>query len=214
MKQKSSRIMRDGSKYAQEKYAFMLARGYEIVSVEEGFVGWNITLRKAELFVKIEHTRGDDFISFRTATQPPQEWTEIGSVVYAATGEMTSHAEDDNGKLQTYLDRIEAYFEHEFARDPDRLAAARTAYRATLPKVEPAVRKESKRIPILYYPLLAVVLLLLFGGLTTLYLLLLNGLFSTLSLETGPAGSFMAAGAILLAIGTLLVIRKWVRFLD
>ena len=46
-------------------------------------------------------------------------------------------------------------------RNPDALRAAREEHDASLPKVQPVLPVEAKRIPILYYPLMAIVLLLL-----------------------------------------------------
>ncbi len=174
MKQTSSRTVRDGLRYIQKYYAYLLERGYEIVSVEEAFLGWQIDLRRADLFVRVLHSRGEDFVSFRTAAQPPDEWTEISGVVYAATGEKIPNSGNDGPELQKYLGRIEAYFAGEHARNPDGLRAAVQAYRDSLPKVEPYIPEEpgeeplKKKIPILYYPLLGIILLLIFFFLATL----------------------------------------------
>lgn len=63
---------------------------------------------------------------------------------------------------------------------------------------------ETKVIPILYYPLMGIIILLLFGALTTLYMVLLDRLFSAYSLNAYSYGIFTGVSP-LLAIGTMLL---------
>lgn len=212
MKQTGSRAVQDGLKYIRATYGFLLERGYEVLSAEDADLGWQVVLGRSNLFVSVLHSRGDDYVSLRTAAQPPDEFIDIGSVVYAATGEKIPLYGSDPEKLQKYLDRVESYFAGEYIRNPDSLRAAWKAYREPVYKVEPLIPEESKRIPILYYPLLGMVLLLLFGALTTLYAVLLMRLFSAFSPETDSYALFVGIAAVLLAIGTLILIRKWVKF--
>jgi hypothetical protein len=215
MKQTSSRAVGDGLKYISKDYGFLLRRGYEIHAVEDAEVGWQVVLRKADLFMRILHSRGDEYIFFRTATQPPDEFTDMDIVVSVIAGEKTPISlESPVNDLKRYLDQIEAYFAGEYLRNPDDLQAAREEHDASLPKpewvipVEPIRQKEAKRFPFLYYPLMAIVLLLLFIVLTTLYMALLDRLFSALSWDPDSYGMFMGVGAILLSIATLLLFRR------
>jgi hypothetical protein len=206
MQQTNSRAVRDALKYINETYGFMLERGYEVFSAEDYDVGWQVVLRKADLFVKILRTRGDEYVSFRTSTQPPDEFIDIGSVVYAATGEKIPISYDSYSKeLQQDLDRIETYFESEYVKNEDSLRVAQKEYRETLPPVEVISPKEPGIIPILHYPLMVMIILLLFGALMTLYMVLLDRLFSAFSLDADSYGIFMGIVSLLLAIGTMLL---------
>jgi hypothetical protein len=211
MKQTSSRAVGDGLKHIQETYGFLLERGYEVFSGQEADLGWQVVLRRAGLFVSVLHTRGEDYVSFRAGTQPQSEFSDIGSVVYAATGERISLYGSDAQKLKQYLDQIEIYFATEYISDPDGLRSAQQAYREPIFKVEPGIPEEPKRIPFLYYPLLAVVLLLLFGALTTLYMVLLDRLFSAFALSPDTSDMVMGVGAVLLAIATMLLLGSFSR---
>ena len=205
MNQTNSRAVRDGLKYIHETYGFMLQRGYEVVSVEDIPVGWQVVLRKADLVVRIQRTRGEEDISFRTGTQPPDEFFDIGTVVYVATKEKIplSSYSDLSRELQKYLDTIENYFQREPLKIWDSLRIARKEYQETLTSIEVTSPKEPRVVPILHYPLLGMIILLLFGALSTLYMLLLDRLFSTFSLDAGSYGIFMGVISILLAIGTM-----------
>lgn len=205
MNQTTSRAVRDALKYINETYGFMLERGYEVFSVEDYDLGWQVLLRKPDLFVRILRTRGEEYVSFRTSTQPPDEFIDIGSVVYAATGEKIPISGNDSKELQKYLDKIETYFEGEYVKNEDSLRVAQKEYRETLPPVEVISPKEPGIIPILHYPLMVIIILLLFGALTTLYMVLLDRLFSAFSLEADSYGIFMGVGSLLLAIGTMLL---------
>jgi hypothetical protein len=178
MKQTSSQAARDGLKYIHEAYAFLLERGYQVLSAEDADVGWQIVLGKQDLFVSVFHSRGDDYVSFRTSMQPPAELNDLGSVVFAATGEKIPLYGSDAQKLQLYIDRIETYFAGEYLRNPDSLRAAREAYREPIYKVDPIVEEKEKKIPILYYPLMGIILLLIFIFLATLFGVLLDRLFT------------------------------------
>lgn len=211
MKPTNSRAVQDGLKYINETYGFMLERRYEVFSAEDADVGWQVVLRKPDLFVKILRTRGDDYVSFRTSAQPPDEFIDIGSVVYAATGEKIPISGNDSKELQKYFNKIETYFEGEYVKNEDSLRVARKEYRETLPRVEVINPKEQRRISILYYPLMGIILLLLFGALTTLYMALLDRLFSAFSVDADSYGIFMGIVSILLAIGTILIFRRWTK---
>ncbi len=77
------------------------------------------------------------------------------------------------------------------------------------PKESPKpAREEAKIIPILYYPLLGIILILLALALTTLYMAVLDRLFSALSIEGEIYRTGMAIISLLLAIGTILVLRR------
>lgn len=55
---------------------------------------------------------------------------------------------------------------------------------------------------------MAIVLLLLFGALLTLYMVLLDRLLAAFSLEADSFGIFMGVIPVLLAIGTMLLFRR------
>lgn len=211
MNQTNSRAVRDGLKYVHEMYGFLFERGYELFSAEDYEVGWQMVLRKPGLSVKIIRTRGDDYVSFRTSTQPVDEFFDIGSVVYAATGETIPLSRRDSEELQKYLDRIETYFEGEYVKNPESLQVAEKEYRATLPRVEITSPEEPKIIPILHYPLMVMVFLLLFGALATLYMVLLDRLFSTSWLDPVFFGLCTGAGLLLLAVGMMLLFWRQIK---
>lgn len=208
MKQTNSRAVQDGLKYINEKYGFMRERGYEVFSAEDYEVGWQVVLSKPDLLVRIIHTRGDDYVSFRTSTQPADEFFDIGSVVYAATGEKIPLSGSDSTELQRYIARIETYFEGAYVNNEDRLRIAQKEYRETLPRVEITSPKEPEIIPILHYPLMVIILLLLFGALATLFMVLMDRLFSAFSLNPESYVLFTRIVPILLAIGTVLLIWR------
>jgi hypothetical protein len=210
MKQTTSRTVQYALKYFKETYGFILQRGYEVVSVEDIPAGWQVVLRKSDLVVRILRARGEDDVSFRTSTQPPGEFFDIGSVVYAATGEKIplSSYDDLSKELQTYLDKIEAYWQGEPVKIRDSLQVAQREYRETLTPVQVVSPKEPKIIPVLHYPLMGIVLLLLFGALTTLYAVLLDRLFSTFALGTDPSTLLTGVVSPLLAICTMLLFRR------
>jgi len=205
MKQTASRAVRDGLKYINETYGFMLDRGYEIFSAEDYDVGWQVVLRKPDLFVRILRTRGDDYVSFRTSIQPIDEFIDIGSVVYAATGEKTPISGSDSKQLQKYLDKIETYFEGAYVKNEDSLRVAQKEYRETLPRVEIISPTEPEIIPIVHYPLMGIIILLLLGALIAFYMVLLDRLLSAFSLDPDSYGIFMGVVSLLLAIGTMLL---------
>lgn len=184
-------------KSVRKDYAFLFERGYEVVSAGGYDMGWQVLLRKQDLFARIVRSRGEEAIDFRTSTQPPDEFTHIGSLIYAATGEkIPPERSSDIEVIQQYLGRIESYFEGEYLKNKDSLRAAeeeyfaafsqadvapRTAeeeYYAEFPQARVAVAPEPKRNPILYYPLLVIIILLILGGLVTLCMVLVERLFS------------------------------------
>jgi hypothetical protein len=219
MKQTSSRTDRYARKEIHDRYGFMLERGYEVVSVEDVPAGWQAALRKTGLVVKLYWARGEEDVSFWTDALPPDEFFGIGSVVYAVTGEKIplKSYDDLSGELRKYLDTIEKYFQSEPVNMRDSLKAAQEQYHAELisgaaATAEAVHSKEQKRIPILHYPLLAVVLLLLFGVLTTLYMVLLERLPSFFSTEADFFTPYVGVGAALLAVFTLLLLRRWIKW--
>jgi len=210
MKQINSWSYQNALKYINETYGFMLERGYEVVSVDDIPAGWQIVLSKSDLVVRILRARGEDDVSFRNSTQPLDEFFDIGSVVYAAMGEKIplSSYDDLSKELQKYLDRIETFFPDEYLKNPDSLRAAQKEYRDTLTPAQVTSPQEPKIIPILHYPLMVMVILLLFGALTTLYAVLLDRLFSTFSLGVDSSTLIVGVFSPLLAIGTLLLFRR------
>lgn len=184
MKQTSSRTIKYVMKELHARYEFMLEKGYEVISVEDAEVGWQAMLRRGDLLAMILHTRGDDYVSFRAATEPPQEFTELRGVIYAATGEIVPWSGDDTKELQKYLDRIETYFAEGYVKNPDGLRAAANVYRESLPKFEPVIPagpgipKEQKKNPILNYLMTGIILLLIFFFLATLCGVVVDRLFA------------------------------------
>jgi hypothetical protein len=194
MKQTNSRAFRGVLKSIHDTYGFMLARGYEVVSVEDYDMGWQAVLRKQDLFAQIIRSRGEEEIYFRPGTLPTDEFIDIASVIYAATGDKIPRWESSDPKvIEQYLDRIETYFEGEYVRNKDGLRAAQKeisdaswkAYYETVGKADDeafsqggVVPPEPKGKPIIYYPLMIIILLLILGGLTTLCLVLADSLFA------------------------------------
>lgn len=214
MKQMSSRTVQYVSKYIREKYGFMLESGYQVVSMEDIPGGWQALFRKPELVVRIFRVKGEDDVAFQTGALPPDEFFDIGSVVYAATGEIIplSSYDDLSQDLQKYIGRIETYFQGKPVNLQDSLRAAQREYRAAINPAgaaSPAFKppEEPRKIPFLYYPLLGIVLVLIFGALTTLYAVLLEQLFLAFSLDPDSYDIFRLAGAVLLALGTMLIFR-------
>src|SRR5574338_778700 len=137
MKQTSSRTMRYASKILNDSYGFMLQREYEVVSIDEFELGWQALLKKQRVFARIINSRGEEEILFQTGLQPPDEFFDIGSVIYAATGEKVPPWKSSNPKvIQQYLDRIESYLEAEYGKGPDGLRAAQKEYSAAYSQPE------------------------------------------------------------------------------
>jgi hypothetical protein len=186
MKQKPPWWVQKALEYLRKTYGFLFEKGYEFFSAEPIELGRQVTLRKQDVFVRIAETRGEEEIYFRMGTPPPDVFTDIGSVIYAATGDKIPRWESSNAKvLAQYLDRIESYFEGEYLRNKDSLRAAQEEYYAAFSQPEIVVPPEpeatsaaSKRIPLLHYPLMAIILLLIFGGVVTLCLVLVDRLFA------------------------------------
>jgi hypothetical protein len=157
----------------------MLERGYEVFSVEDYDLGWQVMLRKQDLFTRIIRSRGEEEIYFRMGTQPPDEFTDIGSVIYAATGDKIPRWESSDSKvIEQYLNKIETYFEGEYVKNKDGLRAAQEEYFAAFSQGGVVVPPEPKEKPILHYPLMGIIILLILGALTTLCMVLLDRLFS------------------------------------
>ena len=164
-------------------YVFMLERGYDIVSADEYDLGWQALLRKQDLFARIIRSRGAEEIYFRHATQQPDEFTDMGSVIYAATGEKILRQESSDIKvIKQYLEKIESYFAGEYVSNKEGLRAAQKvisdaswkAYNETVRRAE----EEAKGNPIIDFPLKIIIIVLILGGLVTLVMILLDRLFS------------------------------------
>jgi hypothetical protein len=203
-------VLPDALKSIHKDFGFMFEQGYEVYSAKDdpnaGWPVWEIILRKRDLFVRLYAERGVlEDLSFRTSTQPPDEFTDIIVVVYALTGKqwvpgISNRTQSYADLLRKHLDKIEAYFAGESVKIRDSIRNAKKEYgQAITPKPE-------KIIPILHYPLMAMIFLLLAGFLTTLYMVLLDRLFSALSADIYRSG--IPIVALLLAIGTILVFRK------
>ena len=90
IKNDSSWILPDALKNIHKHFGFMLEQGYEVDSAKDypdtNKPVWEVILRKQDLFVRIYAERGVvEQLSFRTNTQPPDEFTDIRIVVYAVT---------------------------------------------------------------------------------------------------------------------------------
>ena len=95
----------------------------------------------------------------------------------------------------------------EYVKNRDNLRVAEKEYREALPRVEVITPKEPGIIPVLHYPLMGMIFLLLFGSLTTLYMVLMDRLSSAFSLDLKPYGIFMVV-SLLLASGTMILYWK------
>jgi hypothetical protein len=221
MEQTNARTIRRGMSYIKRDHGFLLERGYEIHAVENVDLGWQVTLRRANLLIRIFRSRGEEYVLFQAATQPPDEFTDMEIILSVIAGEKIPVSSENPAKdLQKYLDRIEAYFAGEYLRDPDGLRVAREEHYASLRQeqqvlldeqilLEEAIHpKEEKIIPILYYPLLGIILLLLFIVLTTLYMAVLDRLFAAFSWDPDSYTMFMGIAAVLLSIATMLLFRR------
>lgn len=197
MKPLNSRAYRDVLKHIRENYGFMLERGYELVSVDEYDLGWQAVLGKEDVLARIIRSRGEDEISFRTAAQSPDEFTDLGSLIHAATGEIIPRWESSDIRvIRQYLERVEDYFKAGYLRNKDSLRVAQEEYFAAFsqsgvpprtaeeefyaefPQAGVLMPPEPKRKPLLYYPLMGVIILLILTGLATLGMILLDRLFS------------------------------------
>ncbi len=214
MQQNAPRWMQSAVKDIRKTYGFLFERGYDAFSVDVIDMGRQVTLRKQDVLVRIAESRGEESISFRKDSPLPDEFTDIGSVIYAATGDKIPPWESSNPKvLAQYLDRIEAYFGGEYVKNIDGLRTAQDEYYAAFsqggvvvppePEIIPS-RPSQKIIPILHYPLMAIIILLLFGALVTLYMVLLDRLLAAFALDVDSYGIFMGILSLLLAIGTML----------
>ena len=185
MKQSNPRTVRDAMKSINGTYKFMLDRDYEVFSVEDYDMGWQTVLRKQDVLAKIIRSRGEEEIFFRTSTQPSDEFTDIGSVIYAATGDKVPRWESSEPKvIEQYLDKIETYLGSEHVRNKDGFRTAQKENHAAfaqgaiaLPS-EPVAPREPEGRPFLYYPLLVIIILLILGALATLCMVLLDRFFS------------------------------------
>ena len=210
MKQDNSQFIQKALKHINEIYGFLFEKGYSVFSAEAVSMGWQVILKRQDVFIKILEFRGEEEIFFRMGTQVSDEFTDIGSVIYAATGDKIPRwKSSDPDVLEQYLNKIESYFMGEDVKNKVGLNAAQKEYYAAFAQGGGVVPPKSKVIPILHYPLMAVITLLLFGVLTTLYMVLLDRLFSVFSLDASSYGMFMGIASLFLAIGTMLLF--WMR---
>ena len=115
---------------------------------------------------------------FRQATQRPDEFTDIGSVIYAATGEKISRQESSDIKvIKQYLEKIELYFAGEYVSNKDSLQAAQQEYYAAFSQGRVVTPPEPEAKSVLYYPLMGILILLILGGLITLGMVLMDRFF-------------------------------------
>lgn len=178
MKETNSRAVQDALKSINANYRFMLERGYEVVSADDYDLGWQAELRKHDLFARIIRSRGEEEIYFRTGMQPSNEFTDIGTAIYAATGEMIPRWQSSDPKvIQQYLEKIESYFASEYVTNKDSLRAAQKEYYAAFSQSGVVVPSEPTAKPMFYYPLMVILILLILGGLITLGMVLLDRLF-------------------------------------
>jgi hypothetical protein len=194
MKFDTSRYIQKALKHVHETYGFLFEKGYEVFSAEVVDLGWQVVLRKQDLFIKILNVREEEELYLRMGTPPPDEFTDIGSVLNAATGDMIPRWESSSPKvLEQYLDRIETYFAGEYVENKEGLRTAQEAYyvkndsllraeqekySAAFPQGKVGSQPEPKATPVLHYPLIAIILVLILGGLITLGLVLADRLFA------------------------------------
>lgn len=206
MNQTNSRAVRDALKSIPETYGFMLERGYEVFSVEDYDLGWQAVLRKQNVSARIIRSRGEEEVFFQMGTPPSDGLLDSGSVIYAATGDKVPRWKSSDPKvIQQYLNKIETYLEGEYAKNKDGFLAAQQEYYAAFSQGVIVTPPEPKVIPILYYPLMGIIILLLFGALVTLYMVLLDRLFAAFSLDVDAYRFLMGGVSLLLAIGTMLL---------
>ena len=178
MKETRSRAVQDALYSINTNYGFMLERGYDVVSADDYDLGWQVLLRKQDLFARIIRSRGEEEMYFRTGTQPSDEFTDIGTVIYAATGEKIPRREStDIQMIKQYLEKIESYFAGEYVINKDSLRAAQQEYYAASSQGGVVVPPEPEAKSILYYPLMAIIILLILGGLITLGMVLVDRFF-------------------------------------
>lgn len=178
MKDTKSRAVQEALHSINLNYTFMLERGYEIVSADEYDLGWQVLLKKQDVFARIIRSRGEEEIYFRQASQLPDEFTDMGSVIYAATGEKIPRQESSDIRvIKQYLEKIESYFAGEYVSNQDSLQAAKQAYSATFSQGRVVVPPAPEAKSILYYPLIGILIVLILGGLITLAMVLMDRLF-------------------------------------
>ena len=210
IKNDNSWILQDALRNINKHFGFLLEKGYEVYSAKD-YPDTNkpvteVVLRKQDLFVRIYAERGVvEEVSFRMNTQPPDKYTDIRIAVYAVTGgknapDLFGGTKGHADLLQKHLNKIEAHF-GDYVKNEGNIYAAQQEYRKALSP------KEEKFIPVLHYPLMGIILILLAGALTTLYMVLLNQLFSGSSIAGG-----IGIVSLLLAIGTILVLRRLIKW--
>lgn len=144
----NSWVLQDALKTIRKYYGFMLERGYEIYSAKEDPQAKKpvseVILRKQDLFVKIyaERNRVEE-VSFRTSTQPLEDYTILRVAVFAVTEGRTAPDMFGGTKgyasvLQKHIPTIEARF-GEYAKKPGSLQAAEKAYWKAITQKGPGV---------------------------------------------------------------------------
>jgi len=198
---------------ALKRYSFMLEKGYEVYSAKEIPMGWQIVFRKKDLLLRIDSERGDEEIYFRLNTQLSPGFIYIGNLVYASTGEIInpSSFNDYRKLLQKHIDNIESYLDGENVNNENSLNIAQKEYREVLARKEGRGEVPQKIKPFLDYPLMGIIILLVLGALTTLYAVLIERLFSAFSINYDSYSSAMVIVSLLLAIGTMVIFRRWYR---
>ena len=215
MNQDNSRVVQDALKSIRTNFGFLLDQGFEIYSAkdfpEAGWPVWEVILQKRDFFIRLYAERGAiDELSFRKS---PDEFVDIGTVVYALTGKVHSwnllwgfSGKGYANLLQEYLNQIESYFGEEYVQNKDALKSAQKEYREALVRKESRSEVPQKVKPFIEYPLMGILILLLAGALTPVYMLLLAGLFSFISMD--DYRNLIPVVSFLLAIGTILVLRR------
>ena len=100
-------------------------------------------------------------------------------MIYAATGDKISLQESSDRKvIEQYLGKIETYFQEEYVKNKDGLQAAKKEYLAAFLQGGVVSPPEPEAKSILYYPLMAIIILLILGALATLCLVLADRLFA------------------------------------
>lgn len=215
MNQDNSWVVQDALKSINNHFGFLFEQGYAIYSAkdfpEAGWPVWEVILQKKDFFIRLYAERGAiDELSFRKS---PDDFVDIGIVVYALTGKIYSwnllwgfSGKGYANLLQKHLNQIEAYFGEEYIQNRDALKSAQIEYRKALARKESRSEVPQKIKPFIEYPLMGMLILLLAGALTPVYMLLLAGLFSFLSME--DYRNFIPVVSFLLAIGTILMLRR------
>jgi hypothetical protein len=123
----NSWVQQDAIRILNKHFSFLFDQGYIISSTrdypEAGWPASEVVLRKEDLFVKIYSERGAiEELSFRMNMQLPNEFTDIGSIVYTLTGEKFTPRLFFWNKgyaklLRKHLNKIEAHFKSDYLQN-------------------------------------------------------------------------------------------------